>query len=53
MNKILTALCVLGVICLCITAVRWYVLTHIKLGLETEFYSTAIKFMKENGCKGE
>lgn len=53
MNRILTTLLATGVICLCITAVRWYVLTNIKLGLETEFYSTAIKFMKENGCKGE
>lgn len=36
----------IGFICGAITLIRWCVLTNIKLGLETQFYETAIEHMK-------
>ena len=48
MNKFLTIAFILFTILVCILGLRWYVLTHIKLGLETEFYQEAIKYMREN-----
>ncbi len=47
MNKFFMWLLVIFVLFVCIIAVRWYVLMHIKLGLEAEFYSTAIEYMKK------
>lgn len=47
MNKLLMWLLIIFVIFVFIIAVRWYVLMHIKLGLEAEFYSTAIEYMKK------